>query len=350
MFIAVHGSYFARNFGDTLLVKEVCDQIAARVGADKVVLAHEGKKQEQREIGYPVCKKSDRKRVTHLVFAGGGYFGEPAKNIEQWSEGCREKHLSWIPDYLNAKKLVLGVGFGEVSNKSLRNDIIKLFEESEKVVVRDKESYKYLCDYGCKMDNVSVASDIALLPLLNNFYKFHESMNIKKIGVHLQNSDDITKSKVIKTLLQKFDDSTYRYTLLRDSHGPFIFKNMTFRKELALFKNRESITLIRISDVESFTHAISSQDLIVTDKLHVGIVGIANGVRVIGVGKHPKIKRLYSQLNASKFYIKDVSDNIESFIDALESLSDYNLSIEEVEAGSELISCALDYFFGSPKH
>ncbi|WP_155833532.1 polysaccharide pyruvyl transferase family protein [Halomonas sp. BC04] len=121
--VAIHGSYFANNYGDTLLVKLMCDQVSQYVGKENVYLAVEGDEDEQKYIGYPVLDKNDREGIEFLIFAGGGYFGEPQSSSvkkAKWALRNYKRHISWVNEFKRAKIGVYGVGFGPLSSNLFR--------------------------------------------------------------------------------------------------------------------------------------------------------------------------------------------------------------------------------------
>ena len=123
--VAVHGSYHADNFGDTLLVRLIGDMIAGHVGRENVALAMPGQPAEQRAIGYPVLAPEERGQVELLVYGGGGYFSQHAGNPLRTILSTRRRngrHLDWLPQFAHSRKAMIGVGVGPISfHRSIRS-------------------------------------------------------------------------------------------------------------------------------------------------------------------------------------------------------------------------------------
>ena len=143
----------------------MCDWIANRIGRENVFLAMPGDATEQELIGYPVVGSDQRRQISHVVFAGGGYFGEPNFGLLKrfrWQRRNRKTHLNWLSDYSLAKKAIFGVGVGPITFPSYRRAARRLFIEADPVYVRDRESLIYAKQYNLNADKVRLGTDLAL--------------------------------------------------------------------------------------------------------------------------------------------------------------------------------------------
>jgi Uncharacterized conserved protein len=296
--VAVHGSYFADNYGDTLLVKLMCDMAAEVVGRENVYLAVPGHPREQQSIGYPVLSASERHTVTHLIYGGGGYLGERTGKFWDslsWSVRNYRRHLSWRSQFSLAKSAVVGTGFGPISNRLLRIQVRRLLNDASVVLLRDQESLSFAREYGIEHPNMDRCVDIALsLPL--------RSGTREGIAIHIDNLSDSELQLVLGTLVSIHG---------LNAHIEAVFDNPASQTPAAIAKYQSAaksagltnFSVHKYINFEELVDRVSHYALIITSKLHVGITCIAQGGCVISIPTHQKTIRLYRQLGIPDFCI-----------------------------------------------
>lgn len=296
--VAVHGSYFARNFGDTLLVRIMCDWLAEAVGRDNVYLAVPGHVEEQKEIGYPVAGAEIRHTVTHLIFAGGGYLGEPNISLRQkysWYWRNYRRHLSWVSDYSAARKAIFGIGIGPISDPFFRHSVRRLLNGMQSVFVRDKMSLEYARKYHLNGERARLGIDLAMSiepaqrPPRHSF------------GIHVNSMPEPVLTQVVDALLsQPSDHSRPSSSMILLADGVLPPDSRRRYEDLA---NRIGYPLNspEYNSVDDLMERIADCETIVTSKLHVGIVATALGRKVISLPVHPKTSRFYRDLSLQAF-------------------------------------------------
>lgn len=309
--VALHGSYFGDNFGDTLFVIEYINWLKDLndYNAQNIMLPFAGNRVRD------LVKVSDKKGVKSilsaeaLVFIGGGYLGEPPTGQRIWSYRFIVRHLSVILlAYLFKKPYIfVGVGAGPLSHKIARKLSVFLLNHSEKIIVRDEESHNYLLEYGVNSDKLMTTADsiLSLEPTDVNQQAKNEvivknQLNNKKetlIGVHLP------VPSTYKNSLSSIIKDIKKYTENLNSFKIVVFKD--FYKEdydyLAYSKikehfNKEDITYIKYENPDQLIALIDTLDIVVTTKLHCGIVANCLGKFTLSISAHTKTKRLYKQL------------------------------------------------------
>ncbi|BFL84876.1 hypothetical protein LFREDSHE_33260 [Shewanella baltica] len=297
----VHGSYFVDNFGDTLLVKLMCDRVAEIVGKENVYLATVGHQNEQLSIGYPVVSAELKGKVTHLIYAGGGYFGEPPSkgfSLFRWYVRNYFRHSHWLKEYENAKVAVFGVGFGPLKFLGLERFIIKPLKAAEMVLVRDKQSFDYLKKNRLLSEKkVDICVDYAL-----SLDSIHAEKN-SKIALHVPNLDVENIAKLIEGIMaSEYTNNSIDFIL--DSSSDFSDERVrdikTLISELGF---AGSVEFVNYDNVSSLISRLSRYMFVITTKLHVGIVSTAIGTKVISVPGHPKTLRFYKQIELENFCI-----------------------------------------------
>src|SRR5690606_8591286 len=104
-----------------------------------------------------------------LVYGGGGYYGEPSKSSYIWYARFITNHM-WpgiLSRLLRRPYIVMGVGFGPLSNWLVRKVGMFVINGAKAVSVRDEESRAYLKRYGYKK-KIHVVPDSALSLGINN--------------------------------------------------------------------------------------------------------------------------------------------------------------------------------------
>lgn len=299
--VAVHGSYFARNFGDTLLIKTMCDWLAETVGRENVFLAVEGHTKEQNEIGYPVATGELRKTITHLIFAGGGYFGEPNKPLRgryRWYLRNYQRHMSWIGDYRAARKAVFGIGVGPISDPVFRHAVRRLLRDMDPVFVRDETSLDYARKYRLHPGDVSLGIDLALSiepASIGPRYAF---------GIHINSMPEPVLAQVTDALVSHLSHRKERapaVTLIADTALP---SGSRSRYETLAKRMNLPVTFHEYAGVDDLVAKIADCETVITSKLHVGIVASALGRTVISLPVHQKTARFYNDLSLQKFCLQ----------------------------------------------
>lgn len=337
--VAVHGSYFADNYGDTLLVKIMCDMAASIVGKENVYLAVPGNEGEQKAIGYPIVPKAARGSVTHLIYGGGGYLGERTNafldNLN-WSVRNYRRHLAWRTDFAHAKKAIIGAGFGPISNRLLRREVRNLLLDSQVVLLRDKESLDYAETYGIHHPAIGMCVDIALsLPV--------RDIARKGIAVHADNLSQTELEVIFGCLASKFG---------KDAPIEVIFDNASSHTKAVMDKYEAAANSAGLKELlcrsydrfDALVEKVAEYSLVVTSKLHVGITSIAQGGQVISVPAHQKTARLYRQLGISQFCIQRHDLSASTFQLAIRALEQFKPDRVVIESGIQKVSGAVSTF------
>ncbi len=361
--VALHGSYYGDNFGDTLFVEIFNSWIKELEHYDKdnVILPFAGNRVRN------LVSVSSQKGLKGLlqagkiVFIGGGYLGERPNDRLVWNARLFVRHLTIAIFALIFQKpyIFVGVGAGPLSNKIIRKMVVFLCNRSVKVIVRDIESYNYLIDYGVEKNKIITTADSVLT--LDNSYLENNNIktinyinNFKKankviIGVHLPARDEHTDKldKIIKALREYVDISkNVKLIVFNDFYKEgynYIALNMIKER----FKDEE-FEVYDYTDPNNLIGLISQLDIVITTKLHVGVVANCYGVYSLSFPVHGKTIRFYKQINLNERCI-DIN-TLEEF-DVLKLLNSYtntsdivsNIPIEQRELAKMNKKIFLDF-------
>ena len=303
--IALHGSYFGHNFGDILLmmiytkwIQELGFNVELPFTSEEnnKVIGADG------NFGF-----NSLKRAEALVYGGGGYFGEKPSGKLRWGFRNIKRHYPAGAFARMQKKpyAIIGVGAGPITNRLTRELFVSLCSNAEILAVRDEESKDYLISYGVKPDNILVTAD-AVIQLnkkdIDEEYLLEAEKIIEgfpfpiKIGAHLAGVND--QHYIVKDLL-KFMRKNPDIGVILLSDSP---KVMSINKKINEKIPNQSV-VVPYKHPWILSAILSSLDLVITTKLHVGITSIALKTPVLSIPIHPKTPRFFKQINMDEFCI-----------------------------------------------
>lgn len=313
--IALHGSYFGYNFGDTLLCALFCQWIHSNTCA-KVVLPIASRR-NMALIGADARGLASFLSCPYLVFCGGGYFGGPAKASFKWSVRNFFRHflIAELARLMGKKILVLGTGAGPIASPFLRDRLKRLVEYAEVVIVRDDESKAFLNSLGVTRE---IVVDIDAATYLDRSFfvprdegsatpvSERTALQTKRtVVIHLTNYDS-PEWEPMANVMAEFCSRSQGIT-------PLIITDSQTRTGKAAAQDKASRQLERLipgsqhvgyaGDPAELCRLLDTADLIVTNKLHVGIVGSKLGKHVISLPQHVKTPRFYRQLGLSSICV-----------------------------------------------
>lgn len=243
-----------------------------------------------------------------FLYIGGGYFGEQPGTLRQkirW--GNSKLKATILPGLVGALKqkpiAVVGPGFGPLTNIATRIASLVLISRAKIRSLRDSESIGYYKRYGGGQDIVETA-DCALTLAESPLSQEAESAkhqwlelagNKKLIGVHLiKQAMDLPGGDAIldqvKRLMQNAD---YKIVLFDDQRG-----TSGARETVALYRQTfgNSCEIMEYSTIDKLIGFLEACNLVVTTKLHVGIVSVARSTPVLSFPFHTKTQRFYNQI------------------------------------------------------
>lgn len=311
--LLLHGSYFNDNFGDYLLCKIIVDII------------HE--QRPEISIHIPIASNfflknlkikrtnyiSDLLTSSAVIFGGGGYFGEPNRNRHYWNFQLMKNHISVgkVIKLRNIPYAIFGIGAGPLTNTLNRKMVVDICNGAEILTVRDEESKDYLLDYGVKKE-IIVTTDLALSitkDFIPNLYKEQANNLLKKysnrrlIAVHPSCNTSDPQDPIFKNIKLLVNDIIHYSQDNEDIFLVLISDESSERQlEIANQINKclpQQSLILPYGDPMLLTAVLSLVDIVISSKLHIGIVASALGKMVLSFPFHNKVKRFYNQIDAN---------------------------------------------------
>lgn len=303
--IALQGSYFGHNFGDVLLLSLYRKWIKETIADCEVVLP-QGSEDAIVHIGADIVGFKHLVGSHGLIYAGGGYFGEPPGSpaqIRRWSVRNLFRHMpsGSIATGLGRPVAVIGVGAGPLSSPMFRYILRWLVERAEIVAVRDEESRRFLHNIGVSRPDTEVTADAALSITIDDIPK--EILTLIRsrfptnnlVGVHLPSRPSFS-SRVelvlngLEMVLRQRQDLEIVVISDNVSYDPRPLATQLERRHLA------RVHVATYSDPWTLVALLSQLRLVITTKLHVGIVATAVGTLPLAFPFHHKTERFYRQI------------------------------------------------------
>lgn len=306
MKVLLHGATNASNFGDYLFA-ELFYNTLEESGVDAYfydVPKYGISDYFRQKLGY--TKKwswKDIKDTDALVFISGGYFCEIPGPHSMLAE-LKDVKRYMVPALRFMKKnkpiYILGVGAGPFTNELFSKLAIKTLNYAKVITVRDEESATY-CKQNQVNNQIEVTSDTALL-VKEYIDCYKESVqdgideNKKILMLHIDSNREVTNLifNTIEPSVKRFLDNHTDYHLYLVADG--IKRNELYNEYYDKFRTYDPIVL-KYDDPWVLCKQIAHADIIITTKLHVGIVSCSMGTSVLSFPNVPnKTLRFYKQI------------------------------------------------------
>jgi polysaccharide pyruvyl transferase WcaK-like protein len=319
--IYMHGSFMNDNYGDFLLYYVAANK-ASKVRDDIEIISADVSETYDDYIN--VSRENKYKAIFNCnaaFLAGGGYFSEPPTRKLYWNIRYFIKHALplFILGFRKTPYAILGAGVGPMSYSFSKMITRKIFNNADTVSVRDKESKSFL-------EGIGVVNKIQIVPdwvmgmemedLIKDNSRVDDIINkfegSEKIYVHLttKNSEKNPGMEIVIRDLVKYS---------QDNKNAQFIVGCDQAREIQEERAKDIVSRLPSNRVLFFPYLgpwvlssmLNKVDTIVTDKLHVGVVGTRLGKYVISVPYHTKTLRFYNQLglcDRSKM-LKDISED-----------------------------------------
>ncbi len=328
--ILIHGATDYTNFGDILFGKLFYDE--CRCGDQVEVDFLQAPRFVgnggignflRKEIGYTrklsllQCLRSDA-----LIMMSGGYLGDDKSSFKL----SVKRYLRYIiparlMQLLRKPVYVIGCGGGPLLSPWLRKSTVRMLNKAALVYVRDDETKTYFLQNGVT-NNIIVTTDTAqvinekFLPeLIVNEEMRLVIENHKIIFLHAIGSatvDNEMARKIVRPLCAFLKEHPDYYVVM--SYDVYN-KNDPSVSSLNSYKQLPADRVISYEYYNSWQLAalINKCDLIITTKLHVGIIGATLNKSVVSFPMHrEKTQRYYKQIGESgrSIHISEVTEEI----------------------------------------
>lgn len=276
-------------------------------------------------------KKVNKKEADLIVYIPGGYFGEGhnAKFKENLVQFLRFMPLGIWASYRKTPMIVLGIGAGPINNILMKFGIKRICNNSSFVTTRDNTSFKALKKL-CPKANIIECGDVIISKNTKKTEtkQIQEIMNMKKKIILVHYNHDKYALERFSECLNDFVKNNNDYLVVVASDSILEYDNEYYE----LFKQRfqhDSVHFI-YEDPHEMTALLEKVNIVLTCKLHVGVVASLYGKSVIAAACHPgKTKRFYKQINQSDRCVSLYESNNEQLVGLLDRYKDKKINIDD---------------------
>lgn len=316
--IEIRGSFYNNNFGDLLLLWSTsfavmnsgCNYATNTIPKNILKLAR--------------VEPNNTKNIDAVIYGGGGYLGETGKFplILDLRRDIRYNIPGIIYRLKNIPYAVIGAGGGRIVNPITRFLLNQFLSGANYIALRDKESIDYLP----KIKNINLIGDAILClselnyPLGNVDQRINDfTKNKISIGLHLTSTERMPINKEIFNILNKksLENKNIRFVALTDQIGESSSNLRLAQKEAINCLGKEICVFNEYEDPWDFVEIIKNLDIVITNKLHVGIVALSFGKKVIATPTMPKTHRYYKGLGLSHLCLDSNSNDFIKNFDKL---------------------------------
>ena len=327
--VIIHGSQYKDNFGDTLLVKVIMDNIDdnyelySSTASDKVSF----------DLNIKRANLIDMISAKYFIYGGGGYFGQPNNRVNKWSIRFIIRHgiVGIARRVLKKKYAFFGTGFGPLTHPLASKIAGFILKGADIVNLRDKESVQFASRL-IEKDTINETADLVPYYISNNYVRKEEKKII--LHMHLPVGDESRFRKIVDEYLIFRDKQLpeHEIVIISDSEDDI---QQTWFFEI-LKSDYQEIKLSEYSSYNKTIEELRGASFVVTNKLHVAIVASSMKIPVASIYMHNKTLRYFEQLNrvgsAMSLEMLDEHSKLTDFfahaynsgldIDAIETLSD----------------------------
>ncbi len=295
MKILLNGATGGTNFGDFLFAEAFQEEVSKLIGEDNVYW-YESRytlsKFFKKYLNYD--KEYRLSEIDGLICISGGYFCGNDYTIKNYII----RYLMYFRLCIKCiqKKIpiaIIGIEIGIPRNILMRKIQGYILKRCSLLVVRNEESFKNLKAYG--VENAVLTTDTAHAIVKNLRLNDKTEQDCKKLFIHIDPSCIVNQKKLINPInmfLNKHPE--YEVYLGTDQKC----KNQEELVDYLNFIKCEHKQLVPYDYPTQLCTILNEMDLIITPKLHVGIVGATLSKSVVSFSIHSeKIKRFYNQLN-----------------------------------------------------
>lgn len=274
-------------------------------------------------------------KMDKLIYISGGYFGEDIKSLKSSIIRFIRYFLVGLFMIGRGKEIyVVGVEVGPLYYGFIQKCVKFILKKSTLVVVRNIESQEYCEQLG--VENVLCTADTALTLSKNTIekkYNFDLKNYIddkkKTLFIHVnphEKINDVFKKIILDPVIQ-FVKLHKEYKVLFGCDG--YAKDLDYESIVQYFSDKNiQVNYFQYKDYWELCYLISQVDLIITRKLHVGIVGSLFNKSIISIPTHSyKTKRFYRQIGEEERCIPFIEMTYEKMCNQLEKYYDIPIAI-----------------------
>jgi len=354
MKVLLNGATGGTNFGDFLFARIFHDEVSRLIGEENVFWYDSRyclSEFYKRHLGY-TPRKYKLKDIDALVCISGGYFCGDDKSLRDYIiRYLRYFHLCMRCIARRIPIAIIGLEVAKPQWKPMEYIERFILRRATVLSVRNTQSFEQLKRYGIDHAFCTVDTAHTITP---DFFEESEvqvdirSLNGKKLFFHVQPSAMRAAKKVIP-VINRFIAAHPEYSVVIGADQ--YTEDDSYLSELACELTSETTVINHYDDPVALCKVLNAMDLIVTPKLHVGIVGATLSKSVVSFSVHTeKIARFYHQLEEDGRSLSMADFSEEKAMEMLEKYHDtpINVKTEIINAAQCNLECLRSFLTELP--
>lgn len=315
MKVLLNGATGGTNFGDFLFARMFHDAVSAQVGEENVFWYESRYCLSDFYKRHLKCRSRKHKLrdIDALVCISGGYFCGGDTTLRQYIiRYLRYFHLCIRCIFRKIPIAIVGVDVAKPKWRAMDRIQRFILSRADLVVVRNEESLEQAKRYGVKAPVLTADTAHVIDPTMYENCAVQEDVaqsGGKKLFFHVQASCQDAAWRLIPAIDQFVKENPeYSVVIGVDQYC----EEDAFLFAMAKAFSCPNVVVNNYDDPFALCKVLDMMDLIVTPKLHVGIVGATLGKSVVSFSVHTeKIGRFYHQLGEDErtLPMKDFSED-----------------------------------------
>lgn len=331
MKVLLNGATGGTNFGDFLFARMFHDAVSAQVGEENVFWYESRYCLSDFYKRHLKCRSRKHKLrdIDALICISGGYFCGGDVTLRQYLiRYLRYFHLCMRCILRKIPIAIVGVDIARPNSRIMDRIQRFILQRAELVVVRNEESLEQAKRYGVKNPLCTADTAHSISPDLYEHCAMQEEIaqiTGKKLFFHVQPSQK-EEARRLLPVVDRFVKNHPEYSVVVGADQ--YWSGDTSVEELAKEFSCSKVVVNRFDDPLALCKVLDAMDLIITPKLHVGIVGATLEKTVVSFSVHTeKIGRFYHQLGEDErsLPMKDFSE--EKALSLLEKYKDVPIRV-----------------------
>ena len=351
MKIILNGATAGTNFGDYLFAQIFQDRVSEKIGKENVYwYSSKYALSDFYADNLDNHKEYKLSETDGMICISGGYFCGDDKTVKDYIR--RYLRYFKLADECIRKKIpyaVIGVEVGISKSKILQAIQKKILKRAKVVVVRNEPSFECLKKMGIENGICTADTVFAMERSVFEGKTIPDGLFVegeKRLLFHIypqRSKNDRLTSAIIPTV-NAFIKAHPEYTVILAADQESPEQETELQRVSELIEGKALV--YKYSDPIALCAVIDKSDLVVTPKLHVGIVGARLGRSVVSFSDHvEKVSRLYAQLGEAGRSMPLSELTVEMGVQMLEKYCDKPISVpEEITAAARVNLETIDKF------
>lgn len=244
---------------------------------------------------------------------GGGYFG-PTRHLRGSTKAfLKYAIIARIAGVKDIPCCIIGTGLGPVTTKLGCWAVRSVLKRARRICLRDVESVQCARKL-CPSADMLATADMVLSGCVE--VDRDKPRKLKRVGVHLgPKVERCIDLGPLAQAVRRIDDDGAEVVFVVDTTPRGV--DLTEAPEKIKQESGLDLQVVPYTGVDGLLETLAGLDMVLTTKLHVGMVAYSQGVFPLSIAAHLKTRRFYRQVGLEEFTFDLTDDGVQQATDAL---------------------------------